>query len=224
MKSLLRTVSLVAPAFVSLVALQGTTLADISIQIDAGRMFTAFIPEDGGASTLDRVFEGEFLAVGPSVFADEPGFQVPDGTLPGDSFVGVNIRKAVRSWNGSDFLTNSASTMTLEYGPNSWTSPAIDSLVVGPQIQSDPLGGLHEHPDFYLDTPHDDGIYLLELELSSSAGLQTTDPFWIVFNWNQSLGEHETAIQWVRDNLVPAPGSLAFLGAFGVIASRRRRS
>jgi len=225
MKSLFQSAASAATVLASIFALQGQALADdVSIQISAGKMFTAAIPENGGASTLDRVFQSEFFGVGPSVFTDEPGFQVPDGTLPSSSFIGVNIRKAVRVWNGADFLTNSVSTITLEYGPNTWTSSLTDSLVVGPQVQTDLLGGLHEHPSYYLDTPHDDGIFLLELELTSSAGLQTTDPFWLVFNWNQPVAQHEAAIQWVRDTLVPAPTSLAVLGAFGVFASRRRRA
>jgi hypothetical protein len=194
---------------------------DITLTIAGGKMHTAIVPEGGGTPEAQRVFASEFFDVGGFVFSDEPGYEIEDGTLTPGSGLFVTMRKAVRSWNGTDFSTIALQTITASFGPNSITSNLTDIATGGLLLPVEAGGGLHDHPDVYLNDPFA-GIYLLELELSSDAGLEKTDPFWIVYNYGADEADHDAAIEWVNSNLVPAPGSLALLG-FGLVATRRRR-
>ena len=46
------------------------------------------------------------------------------------------------------------------------------------------------------------GVYLVELELYSTDGaVESSEPFWIVFNNEASEEDHEAAIEWVEENL-----------------------
>ena len=194
---------------------------DITLTISGGKMFTAIVPEGGGTAEAQRVFASEFFDVAGFVFSDEPGYEIDDGTLTPGSGLFLTMRKAVRSWNGSDFSTIATQTITASFGPNSITSNLTDAATGGLLLPVEAGGGLHDHPEVYLNDAFA-GIYLLELELSSDTGLEKTDPFWIVYNYNADEGDHDTAIEWVNANLVPAPGSLALLG-LGLVMGRRRR-
>lgn len=66
------------------------------------------------------------------------------------------------------------------------------------------------------------GIYLLEVRFGMS-GFVTSAPAWIVFNYGLDEEEHGLAVEWVEENLVPAPGVPALLGLGGLVAGRRRR-
>jgi hypothetical protein len=194
---------------------------DITVYESGGSLFTGAIDHDTEIITPGvRVFEGEFQNTGSSIFADEPGFDIPDGALPADSQLLLTVTAAVRLWNGSDFLSISPTDISLEFGPQSLTTPASDSTV-GPMIfDLDEDGGLHDHPDFILNADIT-GIYLLEVQFGMS-GFATSDSAWIVLNYGLDEEDHELAVEWVEENLVPAPGTL--LGLSGLLALRRRRS
>jgi len=194
---------------------------DITLTISGGKMFTAIIPEGGGTAEAQRVFASEFFDVAGFAFADEPGYEIDDGTLTPGSGLFLTMRKAVRSWTGSDFSTIATQTITASFGPNSITSNLTDIATGGLLLPVEAGGGLHDHPEVNLNDALA-GIYLLELELSSDTGLEKTDPFWIVYNYGAGEADHDAAIEWVNSTLVPAPGSLALVG-LGLLAARRRR-
>jgi len=222
MKTLKFMVSVVAVCAGTTMAVAGPGHAgDITLTISGGKMFTAIVPEGGGTAEAQRVFASEFFDVAGFVFADEPGYEIDDGTLTPGSGLFLTMRKAVRSWNGSDFSTIAAQTITASFGPNSITSNLTDVATSGLLLPVDAAGGLHDHPEVYLNNAFA-GIYLLELELSSDAGLESTDPFWIVYNYGAEEADHDAAIEWVNSTLVPGPGSLALVG-LGLFATRRRR-
>ncbi len=197
---------------------------DVWVYLDAGRLHTGLISEDGLIREPDvRVFGAEFGGAGIPDFADEPGFQAPDGSFLPSSKIGFNILRALRSWNGSDFGAVSAATITMSFGPLTATTPGTDILTPGFDLTIDDQGGLHDHPDYTLNSPAGMGIYLLELEFTTDlAGVGTSAPFWIVFNNGMDEAEHDAAIEWVEENLVPAPGAACLL-AFGALTTLRRR-
>lgn len=195
---------------------------DITLTISGGKMFTAIVPEGGGTAEAQRVFASEFFDVAGFVFSDEPGYEIDDGTLTPGSGLFLTMRKAVRSWNGSDFSTMATQTITASFGPNSITSNLTDAATGGLLMPVEAGGGLHDHPEVYLNNAFT-GIYLLELELSSDVALETTDPFWIVYNYGAAETEHDAAIEWVNSTLVPAPGSLGLIGSGFLAIGRRRR-
>lgn len=193
---------------------------DITVYESGGTLFTGGIDHDTEIITPGvRVFEAEFQNTGSSVFADEPGFDIPDGALPANGQLLLTVTAAVRLWNSSDFLTISPTDITLEFGPQSLTTPASDATV-GPMIfDLDEDGGLHDHPDFILNADVT-GIYLLEIQFGMS-GFTTSDSAWVVFNYGLDEADHELAVKWVERNLVPAPASLLLLS--GALAACRRR-
>ena len=183
----------------------------------------------------ERVFAVELEMQSGFIFTDEPGWLGPfdnvgEGFQPGTA-LGFNIRKAVRRWTGDDFLAGPAAEQMRLYdsgaGTNQAHSPLFDQSVSGFAVVANAAahatGGFDEHP-FYELTTNTPGIYLLELEIwASDPSVQTSLPFWIVFNWDSSEFEHDQAIDWTVANLVPAPTSgVVVLGGMMLLARRRR--
>jgi hypothetical protein len=215
----------------TLAVVAGTALADdahfdVWIYADGGRLMTGAIPEGGSLADAVqnvRVFGADLGEDAPN-FAAEPGFDALDGSFTPGTTISFNIRGPVREWNGSDFFTVSGSTISLDYGPASATTPLTDIVTPGFGWTVDDNGGMHEHPSYTLNDPSD-GIFLLSLEFASTqAGLASSQPFWIVFNNNLDEASHDAAIGWVEENLVPAPGAAALFAIAVGFASRRRRS
>ncbi|HRJ50604.1 MAG TPA: hypothetical protein PKU91_08730, partial [Phycisphaerales bacterium] len=155
------------------------------------------------------------------------GFFVKGGTLPGGSLLGFNIRAALRRWNPGVASGNqiAAETMTLESpsGLDVVTTPGTDSLVAGWSFVLPGSGDFDDHPIFYVNDRTQDAIYILQLELfTSAAGIGTSDPIWLVLNDGLSEDEHDRAIEWTEENLAPAPGSAALLMAAALLGRRRR--
>lgn len=214
---LVTTIVAVAGGATSTMAHEG----DIGLKIIDGRIVTGIVEDGPGGEFVipgERVFAAEMFEFGGRIYADEPGLFAAAGEFP-DSQLGFNFASPVQRWDGSTFLS-AAQTYTLEFGPLSATSPAAGGapgfgIGVGP-------AGFDEHYDFYLNDPQP-GVYLLAIDLfsddSSIAGAQTT---YLVFDWDAAPGEHDRAISYVEDVIIPAPASLAVLG-LGALAMRRRR-
>jgi hypothetical protein len=195
---------------------------DITVLNSGGILTTGLIDEDTLEITPGvRVFAGDFSELSGIVFADEPGIDIIDGSFTPGSQLLLNVRKSLRLWNGTDFNSLTTNSITLEFGPQSLTSPATDTPA-GPMIfDFDANGGLHDHPDFVL-TNNEVGIYLLEIEFAKD-GFGTSLPAWIVFSYGFDEVDHDLAIDWVQDNLVPTPGAAAILAlGLGLITRRRR--
>jgi hypothetical protein len=187
-------------------------------------------------SEIERVFGAELGKDGAFPFsADEPGLQALAGPLTAGMTWSFNIVSALGQWNGADGFNAPDESMLIEFGPASVQTGG--GFVSGFSFTGQPDGLLHEHFEFTLQAGAPlagsggadpaDGIYLLTLEFLGVNGATTyaaSDPVFLLFNLNMSEKEHDEAIQWVRDNLVPAPGIMAMLMGVGLIRSPRRRS
>jgi hypothetical protein len=217
-------------SFLAVAALSAPALAqhgDVGFRVEGGAITTWLADDTTGLfSGPERVFEGELIDLSGVITGDEPGYFAEPGTLAGAQ-VGFNIRKALRSWDVAlqELTQVSPLSMTLS-APllGSVTTPAADPLVPVPGLSVViPAGGLDFHFDQTLSasTP---GIYLLELELWTNApGVGSSLPYWIVLNYDMPEPEHEAAVEWVHENLVPAPGPIAAFMLAGGLALRRRR-
>jgi len=209
----------------TMLAVAGTAMAhegDVGLKIIDGRIVTGIVEDGPGGEFVipgERVFAAEMFEFGGRIYADEPGLFAEAGEFP-DSQLGFDFASPVQRWDGSTFVSTSQ-TYTLEFGPLSATSPLAGGAAgfgigVGP-------AGFDEHYDFYLNDP-EAGVYLLAIDLwsddSTIAGAETT---YLVFDYDAAPGEHDRAIDYVEDVVIPAPGSLALLGLGGAFAARRRR-
>jgi len=143
------------------------------------------------------------LGAGFEGFADEPGFDAEDGTFAPGTLVGFNIIDALRVWNGSDFSEVSPVPMDVWF-PGFDPLRTSDGFVEGQLIPADDEGGWHHHLNFQLVDPEATGIYLLCLELvTEDADLDDSDPVYIVFNNEADEEDHEAAIEYAHDELMP---------------------
>jgi hypothetical protein len=175
----------------------------------------------------ERVFAADMSLFGSNWVGDEPGIFIEAGSMPNGVGVGFVIESALRRWDGTgavDFSSVPTQAMTLEFGPFSATTAATDGDVPGFSIAYDATNpsGFDEHWDFLLDASAGEGIYLLQLRFTVD-GFQDSLSTWTVLNAGLDEAQHDAAIEYVENVIVPAPGAVALLGLGGVMAARRRR-
>lgn len=196
-------------------------MADAATAQHAGDIEVTVV--NGKITTDTSVYGAELGEAGIPNEIDEPGFDAVPGTFDPGQPVGFNILDALRVWNGSDFNTIANETMTISFSTLSRTTPTTaGASVAGFTLNATAGGEWHRHLIFTLDSPASTGVYLLKLDLFSS-GLETSDPFYVVFNQNEDEGVHDAAMAYVESTLVPEPASLtlAALGGLALLARRR---
>jgi hypothetical protein len=198
---------------------------DIGFSIIEGRLVTGLADDvEGTVIPGPRVFGADFVEFGGEPYSDEPGLFALQGEFP-ESELGFDFAGAVLAWDGASFDPGNiaASAITMRFGPAEATSPAEHVVHPGFAIPVGP-NGFDEHFDISLGEPAGDGVYLLALNFwSDDPGIAPAKTAWIVFNWNRDEAEHEEAIHWVEENLVPAPGmAMLAMGGAALIARRRR--
>jgi len=183
---------------------------------------------DGQLTTNERIYAAEFGEIIPNE-VDEPGFDSLAGTFPSDSSVGFSILDSLRQWNGVDFSTIPSESLSIAFGSSLGpvATPALPAVVEGFDLNVSSDGSWHRHYDFLLGAPASTGVYLLQLQLSSSdQSLAPTDPFFVVFNQNDSELNHDAAIAFVETSLqAPEPSTLmlAILGMLMFCQGRTRK-
>ena len=163
-------------------------------------------------TTDDRVYAAEFGDTGVPNEIDEPGFDNLAGTFPFPSTIGFSILDSLRKWDGTNehFDTIPSETLSVSFGTSLGPidTPATPEIVDGFDLNVASDGSWHRHYDSLLNAPASTGVYLLQLQLDSSdTGIAPTDPFFIVFNQNDSEENHDDAIHFVETVIVPEPGS-----------------
>lgn len=157
-----------------------------------------------GVFTPGRVFLAEFGLLGEH-FAQDPGFDCLPGTFPTPGAVGFRIRGPVLLWDGAGLDGRDPASFSIAFatlGPT--LSPPCNNVVDGFSINIGSNGQWHRHLEFTHELPAEQGIYVLELELfATNASIQTSRPFWIVFNDGAEESAHTAAAEWVVENLVP---------------------
>ncbi len=218
--------SIAAAAFAAAPAALAQHAGDVGINILDNRIVTGSY--DMGVFTPgQRVFGSEFGELFPN-FTDEPGFDSLPGTFPVPSTITFNVLGALRLWEGDHFGNLiPAEQISIGFGPlPPVLTPLTDVFTPGFSLAVGSNGEWHRHLEYTLQNPASDGIYLLQMNLvGNTPTTQASLPFWFVFNQNSLETEHDEAIQWANDNLVPAPGAAGvLLAAGGLLGTRRRRS
>lgn len=161
---------------------------------------------DNKLATDTKVYAAEFGDTGIPNEINEPGFDNLVGTFAVGSSIGFSILDSLRKWNGIDFDTIPAETISVSFGTSLGpiTTATTPAVVDGFDLNVASDGSWHRHYDFLLNSPASTGIYLLQMQLhSSDPGIVATDPFFIVFNQNDTELDHDAAISFVEASVVP---------------------
>ena len=187
------------PCLVSLLI----SLATLAGDVQSEELHSADIElsvAEGQIITNRSVYAAELGEIIPDE-VDEPGFDSLAGTFSSESKISFSILDSLREWNGTDFETIADETMSMSFGRSLGpvVTPAQPGVVSGFELPVSSDGAWHRHYDFVLSAPASTGIYLLQLELSSSEDLVgATDPFFIVFNQNDTQLNHGAAIEYAE--------------------------
>lgn len=175
---------------------------------------------ESGEIVEDRIFATELTLFFGFPFTSNPGFDTTLNVFPPFSVVRLNILDALRVWEDDNFesiammdLGNGPEPMQMEvsFGSTDVLSPVTpDTLVNGPAFAVSGLGDIHVHPSHVLPQNAPDGLYLLTFELESNTSIETSAPFWFIYDWNADPAELSLAIAWVEENLLGGgiPGDL----------------
>lgn len=221
--------------------------ADVSPGVTGGHITTDGY-DDSTSSLIPnlRVFGYDFGEdpIDP-YFAEDPGFRslphAQGGTFPSNAGLSFDIASDFQYWTGSGFgAVPSGESLHLERGSFSvdvGTGETLPKtgLLIG---NSDATGVVHEHLSAFLFGSDGNavagdgiepaaGVYMVSLTLrTNAAGIEDSDPIWIVYNNGLPEEDHDAAIEWVQSNLVPEPTSamLLLVGGGFVLAYRNRRA
>jgi hypothetical protein len=209
------------------VAVANAHVGDVGVAILNNRLVTGVVEDLGSGDVVSpgaRVFGAEIGLTVPG-FGDEPGFFATNGTLAAGSGLGFNIISAVRKWDSTSGTFIAASEyMRLERpdGTVFVDSPLNDTFTPGWAFTVS-AGDFDDHPYYYIQNRGDAGIYLLELTLYSTINtIATSESFWLVINDGADESDHDAAIAYTENVIVPTPAT-ASLTLAGLVAFRRRR-
>ncbi len=200
---------------------------DVIVDVVDNKVQTGDVNEQGQPQFPWYVWSENLGSAGVPHFSADPGFDSVSGAFTPGHTVGLAIRKALRVWDTEEehfHVIPELETLEISRFQNFITTPAVDPAP-GDPLPSLPLGfanssgSIHIHPNYFLNEPHGNGVYLVELEFwVNTEGVAPSDPFWIVFNQNEPQAVVADAVAWVEDNLVnPAcPGDLNSDGVIDV--------
>ncbi len=206
-----------AAAALAMPALAEEGHEDIWVTSSGGQLVTGGWDHETGEITSPflRVFKADMGEDPEFPFSiDEPGI---GSDLIGSS-LSFRMLAGLGAWNGSGFSAASEG-LSVAYGGTNF-----DSLLGG-AFNFSVTQGLDLHAGFTLFGPGGadpaNGIYLSSF-VFESAGLQSSEVFYIVWNLGMSEADHDAAIDWVTAS-VPAPGGMALAAALGLAGRRSRR-
>jgi len=199
MKSVIAVAGMVCAAS----AARGQHAGDITLTVESARIVTNEQTSPGVASP-SRVFVSEFGLLADH-FTQDPGFDCAPGTFPTPGAVGFRIRGPVLRWNGAGVEGTDPAVMSVAFASLGPTfSPLCNIVVQGFSINIGSNGQWHRHLEFTHEPPSAQGVYVLELELfTTAAQIEDSRPFWIVFNDGASEIEHNEAAEWVSEHFAP---------------------
>lgn len=213
---------LITAALACAPALAQVHAGDMILSVDPANKIVVHGTDDIGAIVPNRVFADRFGKLGPSLpnRTPDPGVNAIGGQFPSGQVVGLRITRAARLWTPSlttpgegEFCLIPDEQIEIRKSGNTIVSPLADPAdpATGPSIElgiTDSIDGqFHEHGVYWLTTPFDAGIYLLEVAVWAN-GATPSDPVWLVFNQNRPQDEIDDAVTWLLANVAGAGGSL----------------
>ncbi len=211
----------------------------IQVGIQSGQIVTrALLPDEpynGSMTPNQRVYEipmaqrnlsdandGWYAQPNSSFAFTGPGIATALGGFGTGSILSLTFTEGLTIWNGSGFVDPGTEQMDV-YRGSAHVAGAITSDA-GP-LQSFSFTALtntgDEHKTAFIrllgdgvspNTPSDDGIYLLGLQLTSDqAGVEPSDPYYFLLNKNGSAADASAALAYVNTHIVPEPEALGYM-------------
>jgi len=152
--------------------------------------------------------------------------------LPLGSVLSFTIQSDLRYWTGAGFeAVPDLESLTITFGSTRTigTGTGVLSPLPVKTFINDSTVHLHLAAELLgnggaMSDPTT-GIYMFEARLDSSgAGVDSSLPFWIVYNFGDTEINHQAAIDWANSNLAvpePATPALWMIGAAGLMRRRK---
>lgn len=201
-----------------------TWMASFAVAQHAGDIDLSI--EDLKIVTNERVY-GVELGETVRYFSNEPGYDAIPGIFHPGVSVGFDILGSLKVWNGTDFSTTAIPRLLINYDLDNYVlTPTTDIFTTGLNVNTNVGNGeWHQHfgmtlrnsSGSALDSAPDPlaeiGVYLLSLQLrTNQSGIETSLPFYLVFNNGDSESNHDAAIAYqTQVAAVPEPGTWAIL-------------
>ena len=205
------------PLCIAVVAKSAFADFDLSPGVVNGRIVTNGVDDDTSEFVPRvQVFDYSFGDDPNDPFRiSDPGFDAIGGNgLPQGSMLFLDVRSNLRFWSGAGDVVFTPATETLTLatldGASAVTAGGATGIFPGFAIGTAAFGGaLHRHLESTLHAAEGqlapaDGVYLLELQLRSSAtNIVNSLPFFLLYNNDSSPTTLETAKSWVEEHYLP---------------------
>lgn len=175
-----------------------------------------------------KLYEAEFGDQFIYYQTKNPGFQTQGGaTLKPNALISFEALGSLSYWDGAswsaaangDYVGMADALGEVTRWTGSGVTPGASSYVA----QVSRTGGIHEHLPFTTNPTGTEGAYLIQLRLTSD-DYQTSDPFYMVFNYGLGHEDFELAVDSLI-TAVPEPSTYAMMlmGVAGIAGLKRRR-
>jgi hypothetical protein len=170
--------------------------------------------QTGEVDYPSQIKSANFGAEGFPNFTNNPGFNSELGGLIPSMTIGFNILSAPRVWDNDNqnFDTIATEQFTVRAAAQNFIAPSTDLVVPGVvfgQASSSPAASFHHHIQYLMNgglPPMIQGVWMLELELwTEMAGIEPSDPLYLVFGQGDGIDQIDDAITWIEENLIASP-------------------
>jgi hypothetical protein len=187
---------------------------DVQLTVDDNAIVTGVVNFDDPDNPVTpgvRVFSRTLGESGIAHFTDDPGFNAFSETFAPGTLIGFDIMDHLRRWNDEDgnFDEIPAETMSISLGATIVQTPSAGESPSFPMpgfffASASGTGGIHQHVNFFLNTPQTPGVYLLQLRVVTGGSVSPSEPIYIIFAEEAETPEVEAAEAYV-ESLVSGP-------------------
>ncbi len=163
-----------------------------------------------------------------------PGIATALGSFATGSTLSLTFVDGLKRWVGSGFVDPGTEQIDAYRGSMRTVGAITSDLAPFEHFSFTAIGGgADEHKTAFFrllgdglspNTPSDDGIYLLSLQLlSDDPNVLASDPYYFLLNKNGSQGDAADALHFVQTHIVPEPATLFMIAAGGALGLCRRK-
>jgi len=184
--------------------------------------------------SLSDVNDGWYAQPNTAYAFTGPGIALLDGQFGVGSVLSLTFVDGLKWWNGSAFIDPGSEQLDAYRGATHTAGAATtDAAPFASYSFTAVSGGADEHKTAFWrllgdggspNTPSEDGIYLLSLQLrSDQIGIAPSAPLYFLLNKNGMDADATAALSYVGTYLVPEPAPAPLMGIAAVAMLMHRR-